>query len=94
MQQYGRLKNSRAWLRFLAPAIALTLAAACSQVQPDKAPLFPDTDFTLSVLHTNDTHSVFGGTTDKGLICYAATCEGGRGGYVRLDQGCAGCPQG
>ncbi|MCL1985131.1 MAG: metallophosphoesterase, partial [Betaproteobacteria bacterium] len=86
MQEYGRLKNSRAWLRFLALAIVLTLAAACSQVRPDKAPHFSDADFTLSVLHTNDTHSAFGGTTDAGLICYAAMCEGGRGGYVRLDQ--------
>ena len=43
-------------------------------------------DFSLTVLHTNDTHSTYGGITDKGLTCYAATCAGGRGGYVRLDQ--------
>jgi len=43
-------------------------------------------DLSLTVLHTNDTHSTYGGITDKGLTCYAAACPGGRGGYVRLDQ--------
>ena len=86
MQQCGVLKNSRGRLQYLALAVVLALVAACSQARPVKAPPFPDADFTLSVLHTNDTHSVYGGVTDKGLICYAATCEGGRGGYVRLDQ--------
>ncbi len=72
--------------RFLAAAAILVLTAACAKVQPEKAPLFPSADFSLTVLHTNDVHSAFGGVTDKGLICYAAMCEGGRGGYVRLDQ--------
>jgi 5'-nucleotidase len=67
-------------------AVMFLLAAACAQVRPDKARPFPDADFSLTVLHTNDVHSSFGGTTDQGLICYAARCEGGRGGYVRLDQ--------
>jgi 5'-nucleotidase len=64
----------------------LVLAPACSQVKPGTSADFPSADFTLTVLHTNDTHSSFGGVTDKGLTCYAAMCEGGRGGYVRLDQ--------
>jgi 5'-nucleotidase len=81
MKQYDR-----ALLRFLTLAALLLLAAACSQVRPKQAPLFPSADFTLTVLHTNDTHSAYGGTTDTGLLCYAAICEGGRGGYVRLDQ--------
>jgi len=50
------------------------------------AALAAGTDFSLTILHTNDTHSSYGGTTDQGLTCYAALCEGGRGGYVRLDQ--------
>ncbi|MDR0477386.1 MAG: bifunctional metallophosphatase/5'-nucleotidase [Desulfobulbaceae bacterium] len=74
----------------------LFLVSACSQIGADKpAPLLapgpalapaPAANFTLTVLHTNDTHSSYGGTTDKGLTCYAAMCAGGRGGYVRLDQ--------
>jgi len=88
MRQHDRLRNRIALSRPLALAAVLALAAACSQVHPHKtkAPLLPDADFTLTVLHTNDTHSAFGGITDKGFICYAAMCEGGRGGYVRLDQ--------
>jgi len=86
MKQHDLLKNRMTLSRFLALAAALVFAAACSQVHPHKATLFPSADFTLTVLHTNDTHSAFGGITDKGFICYAAMCEGGRGGYVRLDQ--------
>ncbi|NLY40622.1 MAG: hypothetical protein GX055_03225, partial [Desulfovibrionales bacterium] len=51
-----------------------------------QAPLFPDADCTLTVLHTNDVHSSYAGVTDKGMTCYDALCPGGRGGYVRLDQ--------
>lgn len=64
----------------------LAIVSACAQVQSPKELLFPSADFSLTILHTNDTHSMFGGTTDKGFACYAALCEGGRGGYVRLDQ--------
>ncbi len=42
--------------------------------------------FELTVLHTNDVHSMYGGTTEKGAACYAAQCEGGTGGSVRLKQ--------
>ena len=83
---FNRLGSSFRSIGFGLVLLMSALATACSQVRLDKTPLSPDTDFTLSVLHTNDTHSVFGGTTDKGLTCYAAMCEGGRGGYVRLDQ--------
>ena len=68
-----------------AALFALLLVAACSPartVKTDKA----SAPVTLTVLHTNDTHSSYGGVTDKGLVCYTASCEGGRGGYVRLDQ--------
>ena len=86
MNQHGRLKNKTALLQFLALLFILLLAAACSQTRSGKAPFFPSADFSLTVLHTNDTHSTYGGTTAEGLICYAAMCEGGRGGYVRLEQ--------
>lgn len=42
--------------------------------------------FELTVLHTNDVHSMYGGTTEKGTACYAAQCAGGSGGSVRLKQ--------
>ncbi|MCL2123564.1 MAG: metallophosphoesterase, partial [Desulfovibrionaceae bacterium] len=78
--------NRESLLRGAALFALPLLVAACSPVRTDKAGLFPSAAVTLTVLHTNDTHSSYGGTTDKGLICYAASCEGGRGGYVRLDQ--------
>ncbi|MDL2313529.1 bifunctional metallophosphatase/5'-nucleotidase [Desulfovibrio sp. OttesenSCG-928-C14] len=86
MKYVATLKNHLSVLRIAILLAMLALVAACAQVQPPKAPLFPSADFALSVLHTNDTHSMFGGTTDKGFACYAAMCDGGRGGYVRLDQ--------
>ena len=72
--------------RNMALIAILVLFAACSHIKPDKPTATTPADFTLTVLHTNDVHSAYGGLTNKGLICYAATCEGGRGGYVRLDQ--------
>lgn len=42
--------------------------------------------FDLTVLHTNDTHAAYGGSTADGRPCYAAQCEGGSGGSVRLYQ--------
>lgn len=71
--------------------ITIFLLSGCaSQVQVTSRQslplLFPDADFTLTILHTNDVHSSYGGITDKGMTCYSALCEGGRGGYVRLDQ--------
>ncbi|MDL2216124.1 bifunctional metallophosphatase/5'-nucleotidase [Desulfovibrio sp. OttesenSCG-928-M14] len=84
--QKQRLAKKMSLLHLAALSAMLLFASACSQHQPAKAPLFHSADFTLTVLHTNDTHSSFGGITDKGLTCYAAMCEGGRGGYVRLDQ--------
>ncbi len=86
MKLCDRVKSSLALPRFLLLAAMLLCAVACSQVGQKQTPLFPSADFTLTVLHTNDVHSAFGGVTDKGLICYAAMCEGGRGGYVRLNQ--------
>ena len=31
----------------------------------------PSQAFELTVLHTNDVHSMYGGTTEKGTACYA-----------------------
>jgi len=73
-------------LRVIVLLVMLVLVPACSQVKPGTSPALPVAHFTLTVLHTNDIHSAYGGTTDKGLICHAAICEGGRGGYLRLDQ--------
>lgn len=46
----------------------------------------PAQAFELTVLHTNDTHAAYGGSTADGRPCYAAQCEGGSGGSVRLYQ--------
>ncbi|SBW08224.1 conserved exported hypothetical protein [uncultured delta proteobacterium] len=86
MKYIVALKNNLSLLRIIVLVAALALVSACAETQPRKMPLFPAADFTLTILHTNDTHSSFGGITDKGLTCYAAMCEDGRGGYVRLDQ--------
>ncbi|MCL2790092.1 MAG: bifunctional metallophosphatase/5'-nucleotidase [Desulfobulbus sp.] len=82
----NRAISSVASLRVKVLFVLLLFVTACSQIGPDKPAAPPSADFALTVLHTNDTHSSYGGTTDKGLACYAALCEGGRGGYVRLDQ--------
>ena len=42
--------------------------------------------YTLTLMHTNDVHSAYGGFTKENLICYQPFCEGGTGGSVRLDQ--------
>ena len=86
MKYIVTLKKKLSLFRVVTLLGMLALVGACAQIQPSKAPLFPSADFSLTILHTNDTHSMFGGTTDKGFACYAALCEGGRGGYVRLDQ--------
>lgn len=46
----------------------------------------PGLAFDLTILHTNDVHAMHGGVTAKGAPCYAALCEGGAGGSVRLKQ--------
>lgn len=81
-----RRNRNVATLRFFILFAILFLILACSRPDADKKPDAPSGDFTLTVLHTNDTHSHYGGVTDKGSTCYAALCEDGRGGYVRLDQ--------
>jgi len=37
-------------------------------------------------MHTNDAHSVYGGVTENGRLCYEPLCEGGAGGSVRIQQ--------
>ena len=85
MTRFTLLKKRLTPLRFIVLLAALLLLSACSQLQTQTTD-FSSADVTITVLHTNDTHSAYGGNTDKGFICYAALCEGGRGGYVRLDQ--------
>ena len=84
MIHFSYLKKRRSWLSFAALLTFMVLASACTHLGKKDAP--SAVDFTLTVLHTNDVHSTFGGTTEKGQTCYAALCEGGRGGYVRLNQ--------
>ena len=61
-------------IRLLLPALLVLCLATPSQA------------FELTVLHTNDVHSMYGGATEKGTACYAAQCAGGTGGSVRLKQ--------
>lgn len=46
----------------------------------------PSWAFDLTILHTNDVHAMWGGTTANGTACYAPSCEGGKGGSLRLKQ--------
>lgn len=46
----------------------------------------PGKEFALTLLHTNDVHSSYGGFTAENRICYAPVCEGGQGGSVRLQR--------
>ncbi|MDR1777080.1 MAG: bifunctional metallophosphatase/5'-nucleotidase [Desulfovibrio sp.] len=43
-------------------------------------------DVALTILHTNDVHSSYGGFSAENRLCYQALCEGGKGGSVRMDQ--------
>ena len=81
-----RPNYSMVWLCYLVVLTLLVLGPACVPLKVSTPNIPPATDVTLTVLHTNDTHSAYGGSTDNGFICYAAQCEGGRGGYLRLDQ--------
>ncbi|MDO5674409.1 MAG: bifunctional metallophosphatase/5'-nucleotidase [bacterium] len=45
--------------------------------------------FTLTILHTNDTHGNWGGRSQDGRICYASLCENGTGGILRAQQAIA-----
>lgn len=58
--------------RFLCLALVWGLGSASGQA------------FELTILHTNDVHASYGGTTAAGRPCYAALCAGGKGGSVRL----------
>jgi len=66
----------------LLAALILAFSAGCAGNRASSA----KNGFALTILHTNDTHSVYGGTTANGLLCYAPLCEGGKGGSVRLQQ--------
>ncbi len=70
-------------LRFAVLALALAPAFAaggCGKPTANAA------GFSLTVMHTNDMHSAYGGTNASGMFCYAPLCEGGRGGSVRMQQ--------
>ena len=43
-------------------------------------------EITLTIMHTNDVHSAYGGLTQNGRLCYEPFCEGGGGGSVRMQQ--------
>ncbi|MDR0826827.1 MAG: bifunctional metallophosphatase/5'-nucleotidase [Desulfovibrio sp.] len=66
-------------LVLLAMAVVLTGCAVPRTSGPQK-------DYALTVLHTNDVHSSYGGFTSENRICYAPVCEGGSGGSVRLQR--------
>lgn len=86
MTLFKRFNNKNILAFFLALFAVVMLALGCAPIKPGKAPGSQAVDFNLTLLHTNDVHSTYGGLTDKGQTCYAALCESGRGGYVRLDQ--------
>ena len=44
----------------------------------------PDKEGPIVILHTNDVHAMYGGTTENGTACYAARCPGGAGGGVTI----------
>lgn len=66
-------------LTFCAPVLTLCLAF-CAPA------LAGPGHFTLTVLHSNDTHSAYGGFDADGRLCYRSRCPGGQGGYGRLHQ--------
>ena len=53
--------------RYLVIFAILTVVWACTPLQPKKPLPSAPVDFTLTLLHTNDTHSSYGGLTSKGL---------------------------
>ncbi|MDL2279539.1 bifunctional metallophosphatase/5'-nucleotidase, partial [Desulfovibrio sp. OttesenSCG-928-G11] len=83
-----KLAPSRSLARYRAPAFWLALCApalvlCCLCRAPALAGQSP---FTLTVLHSNDTHSAYGGFDAEGSLCYKSRCPGGQGGYGRLHQ--------
>ena len=45
-----------------------------------------DTEFHLTLLHTNDTHAHWGGTAKSGQTCYKPLCDEGTGGVLRMER--------
>ena len=84
MRHFAYLKKRASLLCIAALLTLIVWVPSCTH--PGQKGSAAAVDFTLTVLHTNDVHSSFGGVTEKGQTCYAVLCEGGRGGYVRLDQ--------
>lgn len=67
----------------------LTLAAmlaGCSWQRPEASHSSDAANYELVILHTNDTHSGYGGLDAEKRICYQNICEGGSGGIIRLKQ--------
>ena len=94
MQYVVYIKRPIFHVRYCLLLVILAVAWGCAPIQPEKRLPPAPVDFTMTILHTNDTHSSFGGVTDKGMTCYAAMCEDGKGGYVRLDQAVRAIRQG
>ena len=80
------------WPLVLAAVIVLVAGLIISgqDKKPDEpvpaAPVSKPQIFSLTLMHTNDVHSAYGGFTEKNLLCYQPVCEGGKGGSVRLDR--------
>ncbi len=75
----GAPRSLVAW--FFSIALLLTLVPSGAA-----HPASSGDDYVLTIIHTNDQHSAYGGFTPEGRLCYEAWCEGGQGGAVRLKQ--------
>jgi 5'-nucleotidase len=65
--------------KLFAIAFALLMfSAGCAEKRPS--------GITLTIMHTNDIHSAYGGVTANGRLCYEPLCEDGKGGSVRMQQ--------
>jgi 5'-nucleotidase len=81
LQSVKKSSYVTACLRVFILSATLALMSGCALRSPDT-----QKEYALTVLHTNDVHSSYGGFTAENRICYAPACEGGSGGSVRLQQ--------
>jgi 5'-nucleotidase len=72
----------KASFAFLFVAVFSMFLSGCTTTQVSDA----DQKYALTILHTNDVHSNYGGFTSANRICYAPYCVDGKGGSVRLQQ--------
>jgi 5'-nucleotidase len=75
----GRLHFIAGLLPGILLALSLSLfSAGCTGKQAS--------GLNITILHTNDAHSAYGGFTENGRLCHEPVCEGGKGGSVRMQQ--------